>query len=70
MSSFDHEPETCPVCGDMNMEWGDREILDTSITYSWTCKTCGTDGIEVWDTVFSAHNIIRQGCLKKAKEGA
>jgi predicted RNA-binding Zn-ribbon protein involved in translation (DUF1610 family) len=45
----------CPKCGG-DVDYGDSEIQDDSISYKYTCTKCGFEGLEWYNIVFTNHS--------------
>jgi Zn-finger nucleic acid-binding protein len=38
----------CPRCGSVALDYGNLEIVDESLSYSFDCDDCGLEGYEVY----------------------
>lgn len=47
----------CPVCDSDNLDYDSTDIDGMILNYSYTCRDCGTIGIESYDLVFFSHAV-------------
>jgi len=43
----------CPKCGSNNLDYGEAEILDTTLRYPVICLDCGKEFAEDYNIVYS-----------------
>jgi transcription elongation factor Elf1 len=47
------DPGICPVCGAAELDYGteivDKEAVDATLVYDWTCGNCGATGTEIYN---------------------
>jgi len=46
----------CPVCGQSNLEYGNPIPYNDNLFYPWTCKSCGSNGREMYYVEFIGHH--------------
>lgn len=51
----------CPVCGDSDLNYGPIRDCAGGFFYRWFCRSCGSEGEEVYSAEFSHHNITHRG---------
>jgi hypothetical protein len=47
-----YEPGVCPLCGNVDLDWGDQDNDAGFIYYEYTCGKCGSTGTEQYKTEF------------------
>jgi hypothetical protein len=49
----------CPVCGTPgDFKYGGMSLADgESVSYPWTCRSCESEGHEIYYLEFSGHNV-------------
>ncbi len=50
-----HERNTCPKCGDSNLDYYQEEAREDMMYFMYTCGKCNYEGVEVHKTVFIGH---------------
>lgn len=57
-SKEESQAETCPKCGNKQLDYGEAELMEASnIYYPWDCKACGSKGKEYGTIVFDGHEV-------------
>ena len=47
------EENVCPKCGHGSLEYGERDVMDFSVSWQVQCLECNWEGEEVHDMRFS-----------------
>ena len=55
-----NEEGKCPICGSDNLDYDALEVTDYGVHYPYTCKDCGTTGVEHYDLQFSENEILNR----------
>ncbi len=50
-----HERNTCPKCGDSNLDYYQEEAREDMMYFMYACGECNHEGTEVHKTVFIGH---------------
>ena len=56
--STDSEPDMCPKCGGIDIEWGDSDIYDDDKEFYGTCQKCGADITSRYSLVFTGNFVV------------
>ena len=51
----DGDAGVCPYCGNLNLDYGEKEIDATGLFYPWICPKCKHKGVETYIVEFSGH---------------
>ena len=55
-----HQPGVCPVCGSIELEYGEFEFDDDGGYYPTECLTCHSTFNEAYNFVFDDHYEIKK----------
>ncbi len=66
-NSFDLQGE-CPVCRWSDLEYQSADIDWDTVSYDWTCNTCGSQGTEWYTMDFYSQNLKYDWLQKKSTD--